>query len=96
MWTSKRGSLTVEDHLDGEGPACGIAVEKLKLHLTKKGTRDVVSIMGNAICQAEENPRTKDTIYLLYSRGSSADARAEILVFANASEGGATEILRRK
>jgi hypothetical protein len=57
------------------------------------GQRKLVSVFGSASCQAEENAPEVNIIYLLYSRQTDG---TEILIFANGSSGGSTELLRRK
>lgn len=84
------GFLSIENHLDGEGYACNLPIANLITKRTKERADEIISTSGNAVCQAEENPREKHIVYLLYS--NSRSDHTETLVFVG---WGSTEILKR-
>lgn len=88
------GSLSIENHLDGEGYACILPIAKLKMQRIKEGVQEIVLTSGTATCHAEENPSEKHVVVLLYSRRATTRGdRSETLVFAG---WGDTEMLKRK
>jgi hypothetical protein len=88
-----QGKLIVDDHLDGEGAECILSPSQLHVQQMAREQRKLVSVFGSASCQAEENAPQVNFVYLLYSRQTDG---TEILIFADGSSDGSTELLRRK
>jgi hypothetical protein len=85
-------SLTVENHLDGEGFVCDLPLPKLRIQQIGKGTRKLVLITGNAVCQVEENTPETSAVIILYSKTTEG---AETWVFADGAFNMSTEFLQR-